>query len=147
MIVRTETPDIHNQPQQSQFIANMIDTLKYCKEFKKAGFDDKQAEILTNKLCETTEHAVMAFRQEEQLTKHDIKLIEQDIKRMDQNIKRMDQDIKQIEQNIIELKIEVVEVKVLIERTKSSALYWILTMMFGQSALTIGAVIAAIKWL
>ena len=69
----------------------MIDTLKYSEEFKKAGFDAKQAKILTEKLAETTEQIVNSTLEKEQVTKRDIKLIEKDIS----EIKLQIHDIKQ----------------------------------------------------
>jgi hypothetical protein len=112
---------------------NMIDTLKYCKKFQAAGFDEKQAEILVASLAETTEQTIQIYRDEELATKGDIKVIEGHIKVIEENIKRIDRDIA--------------ELKVTIEQVRSNLLQWMVTMLFGQTAIIIGAVFAMIKFL
>ena len=119
---------------------NMIDTLKYCKKFQAAGFDEKQAEILVASLAETTEQTIQIYRDEELATKGDIKVIEGHIKVIEGNIKVIEENIKRIDRDIAEL-------KVTIEQVRSNLLQWMVTMLFGQTAIIIGAVFAMIKFL
>ncbi|MBT4921432.1 MAG: hypothetical protein HON23_00265 [Rickettsiales bacterium] len=65
--------------QHTQANINMIDTLKYCKEFQAAGFNEQQAELLTSKLRDTTEYTVKIIKDEELATKTDLKNLDHNL--------------------------------------------------------------------
>ena len=55
-------------------VNNMIDTLKYSEEFKKAGFDDKQSKALAHTIANTIKQ--ISPNSDEIATKLDIKKLE-----------------------------------------------------------------------
>ena len=77
-----------NENNSNYQLSNMIDTLKYSEEFKKAGFDSKQSKILANTLAKTTDKIISANREKEQVTKRDIKKIEKDTNDLIKKIKK-----------------------------------------------------------